>query len=103
MTSPSKRQQRAVFSNETATQFETLYIKNDIMISIVVVVAAARLNITVKTVENDNQFDIFSITYERNANRRKSTRQSLMEVKSEKTLSIRQDIRIGPPLELETR
>ena len=52
ITSLSKRQQRAVFANEATTQFKTLHIKNDIMTS--VVVAAARLNIIVKTVKNDN-------------------------------------------------
>ena len=89
MASPSK-QQRAASVDEASARFGTLHIKDDIMTP--VAAAAARLNTTVETVENDNQSDASSITHEGNANRRKSTRQSLMEVKPEKTLSMRQGI-----------
>ena len=97
MTSLSK-QHRVAFVNEASTRFETLYIDDDIMSSVVVVVAAAARK---KLFFFLDSFSFLTFIYEdsketyENVNRRKSTRQSLMKIKSNKTLNIHQDILIN--------
>ena len=95
MTSLSKRQeQRAAFFDEATTQFRILYIDDDIMSSVaVVVVAVARKKLF--SLLDSFSSSIYQDSIEmHNANRRKSTRQSLIKMKLDKTLSIRQDILI---------
>ena len=92
MTSLSKRQQRVAFANEASTQFETLYVKNDIMSLVVAIVA--RNNSKSFSLDSSSSFIYQDFIEMHDVNRRKSTRQFLMKVKSDKTLNIRQDILI---------
>ena len=93
----SLKQHRVASVDEASARFKTLHIDDDIMSSIVVVVAAAARKKLFSFLDSSSSltsiYEDPSETHE-NANRRKSTRQSLMKVKSDKILSMRQDILI---------